>query len=107
MAFLTFSDETIEMEGVIFPNVYQQARTMLNEEMVVFISGSIELRNNHPQWIINEIKPFNLEKVKNKLFIKLTEDKADHALHTIRNIALKYSGETPIIVYMEIGRAHV
>ena len=44
MAFVTLSDETDEMEAVIFPDVFREVNQWLKEEIVISIEGRISVR---------------------------------------------------------------
>src|SRR5690625_6540642 len=52
MAFLTLSDETSEIDAVVFPRVFLQVMTILEEETIVFIRGKMNMRNNQKQLIV-------------------------------------------------------
>lgn len=105
MAFLTFGDETMDMEAVVFPELYRNTGRWLKEEMMVFVTGKIEARNNGVQWLLSELKPFDetiLEShPKHRLFIKLIEKNSDTVLNWLRSIAAAHPGNTPIIIYHE------
>ncbi|HLR40535.1 MAG TPA: DNA polymerase III subunit alpha [Virgibacillus sp.] len=105
MAFLTIGDETTDMEAVVFPELYRQQGRSLEEEMMVFITGKIEARNNGVQWLLSEINPFDETKLnanqKQRLFIKLTATSGEEALNWLRSLAAEYPGNTPIIIYHE------
>ncbi|WP_156291448.1 DNA polymerase III subunit alpha [Oceanobacillus salinisoli] len=105
MAFLTVGDETNEMDAVVFPELYRNSNRWLKEEMMIYIIGKMESRNNRLQWVLEEIHPFDekkLQSVSNKrLFLKVTRDKQQDALPSIKRIAQQYPGSTSIIVYQE------
>lgn len=102
MAFITIGDEYSDMEAVLFPTLYRQEHRWLEEEMMVFISGKIEERNDRIQWLLSTIEPFDEHKLtisEQRLFIKLTE--ADHrqALLNIKEVAKQHPGSTSVIIY--------
>lgn len=105
MAFLTVSDETEDMDAVVFPELYRLNSRYIEEEALVFISGKIESRNGKKQWLLSTIEPFEEENLnqrsKSRLFIKTTEQTNKDALTVIKKIATKFPGTTPIIVYHE------
>jgi DNA polymerase-3 subunit alpha len=102
MAFITISDEHEDMEAVIFPELYRKVSRWLAEEMLVFVTGKIESRNNRIQWLLQELKEFD-ESVLNisdqRLFIQILEADHEQALTKFREIAMKYAGNTSIIIY--------
>lgn len=104
MAFLTVGDETGDMEAVVFPDVFRNTRSLLTEENFVLIEGKIESRNNRIQWIIFKIEQFNANVESNtrteRLFIKVSTQNSEDALHTIMRTAKEHPGSTPVILYM-------
>ncbi|WP_077327455.1 DNA polymerase III subunit alpha [Virgibacillus siamensis] len=103
MAFVTVGDETGEMEGVIFPDVYREVNPWLSEEKIITLSGKIEARNNKIQWLMSNLDVFQKEAWEpdqtRRLFIKLTGQDSEKAFKVIKHIASKYRGNIPIIVY--------
>ncbi|WP_106496929.1 DNA polymerase III subunit alpha [Lentibacillus sp. Marseille-P4043] len=103
MAFLTISDETGDMEAVVFPDVFRSIRALLEQEKLIFITGKIESRNNRVQWIVQEAYPFEEVKITEeqheRLFIKLSEQNSEEALRNVKETANLFPGSTPIIIY--------
>ncbi|WP_010099145.1 DNA polymerase III subunit alpha [Ornithinibacillus scapharcae] len=108
MAFLMVSDETDDMEAVVFPELYRNSSRYIKEEMLVDITGKVESRNGKKQWILSSIEPFNPENIKtstnSRVFIKTTEQTSKEALPIIREIAVQNPGTTPIIVYHAVQK---
>ncbi|HEY4601081.1 MAG TPA: DNA polymerase III subunit alpha [Cerasibacillus sp.] len=103
MAFITISDETDEMEAVVFPNVYRQISRWLREEIVIAITGKIDMRHNQYQWIIDSAQPVDLENIRSsaRLFIKWSKGIGNEGAQMIRDIAKKYPGDTTVIIFHE------
>ncbi|MFC4556670.1 DNA polymerase III subunit alpha [Virgibacillus kekensis] len=103
MAFITVGDETDDMEGVIFPELYRDVHRWLNEGSVITFKGKIETRNNRNQCLMAEMKEFvedEWEIDSNKrLFIRLTDENSEKALTKIREIVYKHPGQTAIVVH--------
>lgn len=57
MAFADASDETGSINVTIFPNQYQRYVNIFQPSAIVLIEGTVELRNNQPQVIANQITP--------------------------------------------------
>ncbi|MFD1851912.1 DNA polymerase III subunit alpha [Oceanobacillus bengalensis] len=108
MAFLTISDETSDMDAVIFPDLYRKTNRFMKEEQIITITGKVELRNDRLQWVLDEIEPFEegkLEPISNqRLFIKVTRDKTSGAIENIKQIADSYPGSTVIFVHQESSK---
>lgn len=105
MAFITLNDEMSELDAVVFPDVFRNVRHWLEEEIIITVKGKVDSRNQKVQWIIEETYPFHEEDLENdehqRLFIKISPDKARIALNEIRKISTKYPGNTMIIIYQE------
>jgi DNA polymerase III subunit alpha len=105
MAFLTVSDETMDMDAVVFPEQFRLSGAVIKEEALVFMEGKIEVRNGKTQWLLSSIVPFDVNALKNdtaaRLFIKITERSSVEGLNYIHDLATKHPGSTPIIVHYE------
>ncbi|OAT84506.1 DNA polymerase III subunit alpha [Bacillus sp. MKU004] len=107
MAFLEISDETGDMEAVVFPAVYRQIMTLLKEGNVLCFDGKIEERNNKLQLIINRVQ--TIEEIKErsetrekKLFLRIpAADDQDASMKEIQRIIARYKGHQSVIVYIE------
>ncbi|HEX6594622.1 MAG TPA: DNA polymerase III subunit alpha [Bacillota bacterium] len=101
MAFVTLSDETNEIEAVVFPDLFRKINRWLQEEMVVTLQGQVEDRNDRKQLLVRAMKPFDAENFAptEHLFIKLTKQSSEEALDFIKQLTRECSGKMPIIIY--------
>lgn len=101
MAFVSIGDETDDMDAVVFPVLYREKRVFFQEEQMVFLTGQLDWRHEQLQMIIQDIAPFDKSAlpITERIFIKLTAETRDHALTMIKQIAQKFPGVSPIIVY--------
>ncbi|MBU5593668.1 DNA polymerase III subunit alpha [Amphibacillus sp. MSJ-3] len=106
MAFVQFMDEHLEVEGVVFPNLYRDVKPWLEEQMFVIIKGKKELRHGKAQLIVQEISPLNLTELataneyQRRLFIKVDHsNQLDSILVTLGQLAKSYPGSTPVLVH--------
>ena len=102
MAFITIGDEYSDMEAVVFPDLFRRVGRWLEEEMMIFIKGNIETRNNRIQWLLQELTSFNEDKLlssKQRLFIQLIDMDHEQALEKIREVTHNHAGKIPIIIY--------
>ncbi|WP_117161814.1 DNA polymerase III subunit alpha [Paraliobacillus sp. X-1268] len=104
MAFLTLADEEMEMDAVVFPDVYREINRWIKEEMLVVIKGKSEERQNKIQLLVTQISQFDdmlLEEVSNKqrLFVQVDQQTERDALQLLKQLAEKHPGKTPVIVY--------
>ena len=108
MAFITLTDETNEVEAVVFPNVYREVNSWLEDERTVTVEGKISIRQNQKQLIINKVKLANLESFEMHeqeaiLFIRLMATiEGEEALAFLQKLANNHPGNTGIIIYNQI-----
>lgn len=105
MAFLTLSDESDDIDGVVFPSLYRTVSQTCDEGQMVFVTGKVEERNNRLQWLLSSLEPFQAESIQEsteQMFIKLTSHNSANALRKIKRIASQHPGTIPIIIYHEI-----
>ncbi|QDP42178.1 DNA polymerase III subunit alpha [Radiobacillus deserti] len=108
MAFLSLGDETDEMDGVVFPDLYRTISRWLKEESMVLLKGKVENRNGRLQWVLEDVQPFKEEalitEVVQRVFLKITEQNDQKVLEKMETLANQYPGTVPIIVYHEQNR---
>ncbi|MBU8879689.1 DNA polymerase III subunit alpha [Bacillus sp. FJAT-29790] len=107
MAFLSVSDETDEMEAVVFPNVFSRFSVLFKKGNILFIEGKIEEREGKRQFIIeigNEVKAA-IEKVENKapvLYLKIIKEQENpDRLHSLKKLFKQNEGSIQVILYYE------
>ncbi|SHN05906.1 DNA polymerase III subunit alpha [Gracilibacillus kekensis] len=104
MAFVTIADETVELEGVLFPNVFRQVNHWLEEDVFVYIQGKVEDRKDKKQIIINDIQPYQLEEkqiTKDSIYIKVVDD-SNNPMEKLKEMATKYPGSSTVYFYKEV-----
>ncbi|MFD1707942.1 DNA polymerase III subunit alpha [Siminovitchia sediminis] len=110
MAFVTLSDATGEMEGVIFPNVYKRCSALVKKGNVLLVSGHVEERNGSVQFIVQRMTGADQLKESDsrtgrQLYIKVPA--AIHhpeTLNKLHTIFKKYPGKTKVILFYEKER---
>ncbi|MDR7073770.1 DNA polymerase III subunit alpha [Fictibacillus barbaricus] len=110
MAFLSISDESGEVEAVIFPMNYEEYHGLLQKGEQLFLEGSVEERNNVLQVLINKCKPLRELKPKNKpaVFIKIDkEHNSSEYLNAIKKILDQSKGNVPVVLIYEETREKV
>lgn len=112
MAFLTVSDQSGDMEAVVFPTVLKRYSILLQQGNIVIFDGKIEERNGGKQLIISSAKEVvkNEEAVegKNVLYLKIQKHQEQgEFLHTLKKLLNRYSGGTPVILYYEETRKSI
>lgn len=107
MAFLSVSDETNEMDAVVFPTVYSRYSTLLKHGNILLIEGKVEERDGKGQFIIQTIDEVKeaIEKIENReqiLYLKITIEKENtELLHSLKEIFKQNNGKTQVILYYE------
>lgn len=106
MAFVQFSDENMEVEGVVFPDLYRQVKPWLDEQQFVRINGKKEWRQGKEQIIVESMEPLDLTALvtdiepKQRLFIRIAESKLiNSAIETIEALATQYPGTIPVLIH--------
>ncbi|RST60470.1 DNA polymerase III subunit alpha [Siminovitchia terrae] len=107
MAFITMSDPSGEMEGVVFPDVYKRSSELVKQGEVVLVSGNVEERKGAIQFIVQRIVSVGelkhkVNKQSKTLYVKIPTDlQAPTILNKLHSIFEKYPGQTRIILYYE------
>src|SRR5699024_5655719 len=105
MAFVVLSDETDELESVVFSNVLRQISQILEEDELYRIEGRASERNGEKQLIVNKLERYSLEELEETLakhvYIRIQEENHTKALATLKAIAKNYPGKTNVIIYDE------
>ena len=103
MAFAAFEDMTGRMEGIIFPNIYDESKSYLVENEIVLITGTISIKEEEePKILVNhvcrasdiKIEPENTQ----KLYIKLSS-KDEIVLGHVLSILARNKGSTGVRIY--------
>lgn len=106
MAFMTLSDETAEMETVIFPDVYRHVNQWLTEEQLIQVEGKVSIRQNKKQLVIHQLSLVDFETItdnqKGHVYIKLNKGtNRSLALTKIQQTKKTFPGSNVIIVFDE------
>lgn len=106
MAFLTICDEGEELEAVMFPETYLYFSSLVQEDRMLLIEGSVSMRNNKRQWVItglyalDEIEQY--EKYKNStVYIKVPSQYEKALLGNITAAAFHHPGYAKTLIYYE------
>nr|WGD68645.1 OB-fold nucleic acid binding domain-containing protein [Bacillus subtilis] len=104
MAFLTLSDETGEMEAVVFPEQFRQLSPVLREGALLFTAGKCEVRQDKIQFIMSRaelLENMDADKAPS-VYIKIESSQhSQEILAKIKRILLEHKGETGVYLYYE------
>ena len=100
MAIVSFEDLTGTVGTLVFPRTFQKFSNLVRVDSMVFITGKLNLREEEPKLIAEEIIP--LEEVKAKftkaLLIKLqTTGLEKSMLDGLKDIFSKHRGKVPVL----------
>ncbi len=102
MCFVTFTDRTGEIEGVVFPDVFMLNGSKLTEDAIVLVSGRISVKDDRITVICGAItaeKEFDRLVSNMKLCIKTSS--ADAALKPeLIQLCGRFSGDTAVCCYL-------
>lgn len=113
MAFVHCSDNSGEIEGVLFPTSYRRYSTLLEKGAILYLSGNAEERNGRKQLIVNQV--YSLEEVEEwqverekTLYIKIPEVPDEHLiLEDIHRLISFSKGNVPVVLHYEKNRQTV
>jgi DNA polymerase-3 subunit alpha len=100
MAFVEAGDKTGTIELVVFPDVYQQRRMLLQEKQLLYVTATVQVASNQRKLIANELVALDSMKNINKLYIRIPaqiEEKAE----TIKYILENHPGSLSVFLYYE------
>ncbi|UYO34814.1 DNA polymerase III subunit alpha [Bacillus zhangzhouensis] len=104
MAFVTFGDETGEMEGVVFPEQFRKLSPLLEEGTMLYVEGRVEIRNDSSQIIVQEaglLEEMNTKR-KESVYIRVKEENhTQELLEQVKRVISMHSGEADVYLYYE------
>lgn len=101
MAFVALEDLNGRAEIVVFPETFRSAINLLRKDSLVFVRGKINMREDTPKVIAEEIIP--LEQVEKRLtkvvsIDLLTAGLGIETLKKIKDILANHPGQTPVYI---------
>jgi DNA polymerase-3 subunit alpha len=102
MAFFTMEDLTGSVEILVFPNTYEEVRSVLSEEEIVLVTGRASISEDQPPKLIAErVTRFaDITASSHTLWIKLPAT-SSLTPSDIQSVLSKYKGQSPVILYLE------
>ena len=101
MAIVGFEDLTGTVETLVFPRTFQKYSTLVAVDSMVFITGRLNLREEEPKLVADEIIP--LEEVKSKftkaVTVRLkTPGLEKPLLGDLKDILSRHRGKVPVLL---------
>ena len=101
MSFLVLSDDTGELEAVVFPDLFTAAGAVLTEGNILFISGRVSQKDDSYSLICESLVPedgFAGMVGRMRCCIKVRSDESP--MDTIAGICARYRGDTEVCFYL-------
>ncbi|ENH96951.1 DNA polymerase III subunit alpha [Gracilibacillus halophilus YIM-C55.5] len=102
MAFATLSDETGEIESVLFPHAYREVNHWIEEDLFVTTKGRVDERRGNTQYIVEQLQPFDIESEQMRqarIYIQINADEEATTIDYLRSLANQYPGRAVVYVY--------
>ena len=120
MAMLTFEDVTGKYEAVCFPRTFETVRDVLENNPLVFVTGTVDRSRDRPQIIVEEIVPiadalklytkqvslFPGAEFTNGRGAELAALLKQHAGSTPVQMAIRIMGKVNLLAWVRVGQAY-
>ena len=102
MCFVTFADETGEIEGVVFPDLFMINGSKLNTDAVVLINGKLSVKDDRVTVICGAIiAETEFERHVSNMKLCIKAESADTAIkNELTELCKKYKGDTVVCCYL-------
>jgi len=99
MAFVKIEDVGGQVEAVVFPRVFEEAKTLLYKDAPITVSGKISDKDNVVKILADEIKPISsIKSAQQRLFLTFPAKSNKDLLLKVKEIVLRYPGESDLIL---------
>ncbi|HET7578378.1 MAG TPA: DNA polymerase III subunit alpha [Bacillales bacterium] len=107
MAFITISDESGEVEAVVFPKLYSQEPLYFEKEQFLLLEGTIQKKEQAVKLITEKAMPLDqISKSRPKamergtLYLKIEErHRKSGAMNEVKELLQRFHGETDVILH--------
>uniref|UniRef100_A0A831TI39 DNA polymerase III subunit alpha n=1 Tax=Thermorudis peleae TaxID=1382356 RepID=A0A831TI39_9BACT len=116
MAVCQLEDRSGSIELVIFPDLYEESRELLAEDMVLRVNARVDVRNEDVQLIAQQIRLAQVAPPADEpepaiihLRLPVTGDPNDDiaAMHRLRDLLAEFPGEDRLILHLPTGGGEV
>lgn len=110
MAFLTLSDQSGELDAVVFPRTYKKIMLLLETGNILLFQGKIDVRQGKWQLIVDDAVEFQtairrIEKQTGTLYLKIEKSMEDiNKLQELKEILKDSKGNTDVVLFYESSR---
>ncbi len=101
MAFVGIADHTAEIEGLVFPKLYTELMTLIQEKMIVKVVGKLNSRDGSLKLIIDEMEEFDIEsrREKGRVMITTPSEIKKSVFLELKEIFEQYPGQYSAYLY--------
>lgn len=105
MAFISLSDETSEIETVIFPSLYERARGILDKDQVVLVEGKVDKREEELSFLADTIELFDPNNMSNleTVEIHIPKGVGTAVLQNVNRVLRGFPGNIPVVLVLPNG----
>ena len=105
MAFVTIEDVYGQIEVIVFPKVFDNARSYLKEESIVRVTGKLQIKDGTPQIIAEEITEMEVNKdqtenIDQEYLGLIIPDGDNKKLDAVLDVCESYPGNIIVLVSM-------
>jgi DNA polymerase-3 subunit alpha len=102
MAFVKVKDDTGLIELVVFPKIFQTTRSTWVDNKPLLISGRIDLRDEEPSIIVNQIETKkDVKESKDRLFIRIPKGVTPNNLSLLKDVLVSSPGNQKVTLLFE------
>ena len=114
MMFAELEDLYGSVELVLFPNVYERFENILNNDMVIKVSGKVSIKEDEKTKIlVSTIVPIDnsnnfeekvIEKITKKIYVRIPKDKLDledRVIGYIKDLSKEHPGECEVYIFYD------
>ncbi len=105
MAFITISDGISTIECVIFPKLYETAKSLLDKDQVVLLEGKVDKKEEEASFLVDKLKLFNPEVSIEQTTIEISIPQGTKAeiLQSVNRILRGFPGSIPVVLILPNG----
>jgi DNA polymerase-3 subunit alpha len=104
MASFKLEELSSSIEVLIFPKLMANLGLEVNNDMTVFVTGRLDLRELEPKIIASDIKPVQIEtlvhKGKEPLRLTLSEKATDEQIKKLKEVILAFPGQREVVIHV-------
>lgn len=107
MAFLTISDQTEELDAVVFPKVYKRKMVLFQKGNILLLEGKIEIRDGKRQFMIQNAEDVksaieNAQQRKRTLYLKIEREReSNQLLNELKAVIEQHHGPIDVVLFYE------